>query len=219
MEDENSNLKTLDAMQSAQQAFGGSASQMTPTMPTQPEPRNGVQSGIVGRGDSVFKMGQEAPQAPTQSKFSMFGNAQSATKQKANPLDGLTGVLKNQYDTLFKTAMDAASARVNGVTKPPVEMPPPIDVQTLSPQKTEVKNANGETVPTVGGEVAQQNGVTMGRGMFGGGETPTYARNGVSIQLPEGIDLNDDAAVGRSIAELNAHMDFMDSLNDDNGWD
>ena len=55
----------------------------------------------------------------------------------------------------------------------------------------------------------------MIRPIGGGSAIPHYDYNGVSVALPDGVDVNDANAVGAAMAEQNALIDMMNGMNDE----
>ena len=57
--------------------------------------------------------------------------------------------------------------------------------------------------------------LTMARSAFGGAKVPHYDYNGVSVALPDGIDVNDQKAVAAEVAKQNEMIDMFNSMNEE----
>lgn len=193
------NLANLDAMRAAQASSfnGGSSAFKT------------AEAAMFG--------GVSAPIAPTVKipGVPSIGGVSLSAENKAPQVPTFKGELQNQFNALMDTARRTIRMKQNGVPIPKNDVRAQDDSlqpSVRTPQQLS-EPQGGVDKPIVGGAVAQQNGVSMSRSMFDNGkEAPFYKRGETMVELPDGIDVNDNAAVQSAIDETNEVIGWMDEL-------
>lgn len=174
-------------------------------------------TGLAAQYQNLFDTAKQAARA--RMRFGL-GSSSSARPAQGGIFAAL-GLGQGQNDksivqpqgTPQRADLAGSGALQNGAAQDNAPKDLGIPAQTAQPQVP----ASPPPDPNLGA-FAQQNGVTMGRGLFGA-DTASFDYNGARLSLPSGIDLKDDDAVRAAMDESRAMADAMNAAyNAEEEW-
>ena len=182
--------------------------------------------GMIGQAQSAA--GMPSVEGTTSTLGMGFG-AEQALSVFGQPKKAESSPLESQYQTVLGMARKAASERkaafsaglgTNGTGRQPavgqVAASPVWNANPSAqsvPQPAANPSARSAPAPAVAPSPLPQ--IVNRRGMFGTESKPSYAYNGMSVMLPDGIDLNDSKAVREAMQTENDYLDMIYGNNEE----
>ena len=178
-------------------------------------------------GQAQLAGGTPSVESVTSTPGMGFG-AEQALSVFGQPKSANVSPLESQYREVLGMARKAATDRKNmfsaglgkehGPAAPATTSTPQPSVQNggfvgVQTSQQPVVNMNPSPAPVVPEPMPQ---IVSRRSMTGADSRPSYDYNGVSVMLPEGVDVNDAEAVRTAMKTEN---EYIDMLNDDNEED
>lgn len=150
---------------------------------------------------------------------SLFNAAKTAARQRMRFGANSSPVRAPQNGgiaaVLGASAPQGGQSAVRGAGTPPAPSSAPSAASGEAPKQVGAdigaRSPEEPAYKPIGGVAAQGVKMTMSREFGGAGEVPSYQYGGASIQLPAGLDLNDDAKVQEAIDSTNRSYDAMNS--------